>query len=157
MLAVGLIATEGFGALSVARAYRRAYALCRGMDHQPTPQPVLCGLWNYFVSRADLRRAQLLTWRLATFISQSPASESLLPAHNVIGQTHLFKGEPARALIHIDTGLAEHDLRTHRRLADQYGEDPAVVCHMYAARVHWLLGRSDHARWWIETGLELAR
>lgn len=27
---------------------------------------------------------------------------------------------------------------------------------MYAAWVHWLLGRSEHARWWIETGLELA-
>jgi predicted ATPase/DNA-binding winged helix-turn-helix (wHTH) protein len=156
-LAVGLIATEGFGAPSVARAYRRAYALCRSMAHQPTPQPVLCGLWNYFVSRADLRRAQLLAWRLITFLSQPPASECLLPAHNVIGQTHLFKGEPARALSHIANGMAEHDLRTHRHLADQYGEDPAVVCHMYAAWVHWLLGRPDHARWWIETGLELAR
>ncbi|TVR61136.1 MAG: hypothetical protein EA420_12775 [Candidatus Competibacteraceae bacterium] len=53
--------------------------------------------------------------------------------------------------------MAEHDLQTHRRLADQYGEDPAVVCHMYAALAYWLLGRSDRARWWIETGLELAR
>jgi predicted ATPase len=156
-IGVALIATEGFGAPALAYAYGRAHALCRQFPSTPSLLPVLCGLWNYFLSRADFQQVQTLAEELSALIDQRGTSDSLLPAHNAVGQTYLFMGAPARALEHVETGLADHDPLAHQDLISHYGEDPVVVCHMYAALADWLLGYPNRAMRRIETGLRRAR
>jgi predicted ATPase len=141
----------------VANAYGRAHALCRQFPSTPTLQPVLCGLWNYFLTLADFAQARVLAGELAALVDQVGAADALLPAHNAIGQTLLFSGEPAGSLPHIEAVVAAYDSNRHRDLVSQYGEDPGIVCYMYAALVDWLLGFPERASRRIETGTRLAQ
>lgn len=156
-LGAALSATEGFGARAVAVAYGRAHALSRQLEDALSQVPVLCGLWNYFLSRADLQPVQMLAQELAEILRRPNASGRLLPAHNAVGQTYLFMGEPARALEHIEAGPVAPDQHTRRQLVTRYGEDPVVVREMYAALACWLLGRPEQASRRLEDGLRLAR
>lgn len=156
-LGAALVATEGFGSRAVAYAYGRAHALCRQFPSTLTLLPVVCGLWNYFLSRADFQQVQMLAGELSALIDRATTSEYLLPAHNAVGQTHLFMGEPARALVHVDTGRLGNNAFAPPHLITQYGEDPVVVCDMYAALANWLLGYPDRALQRIGAGLGRAR
>jgi predicted ATPase len=155
--ATALITLEGFGASAVARAYLRAQELCRQLPSSAHLLPVLCGLWNYFLTRAEFPQVRALAEEISGLIDGTDRIECLTPAHNVVGQTRLFGGEPARAFTQIDAGLCEYDRSKHRELASRYGEDPLVVCHMYAAIAHWLVGYPDKASQHISHGLAYAR
>ena len=150
------MASEGFGSRAVAHAYGRAHALCRQFPKTPALQPVLCGLWNYFLTLADIARARVLAGELSVLVDQVEAADSVVSAHNAIGQTHLFAGELQSALAHIEATLAAYDPSQHRDLVSQYGEDPGIVCHMYAALVDWLLGFPERASQRIDAGTRLA-
>jgi DNA-binding winged helix-turn-helix (wHTH) protein/predicted ATPase len=155
-LGVAAIATDGFGAPAVAYAYGRAHALCRQFPKTPALQPVLCGLWNYFVTRADFQHARSLARELASGIEGAQTSECILPARNAVGQTDLFTGELARARVQVDAGPSTLDIQLRQHLVALYGEDPVVVREMYAAVLYWLLGSPEQASMRIETGLRLA-
>jgi len=99
----------------------------------------------------------MLAQELAEILRRPNASGRLLPAHNAVGQTYLFMGEPARALEHIEAGPVAPDQHTRRQLVTRYGEDPVVVREMYAALACWLLGRPEQASRRLEDGLRLAR
>ena len=152
-----LIATDGFGASVVADAYERALALCRQLPGTPAQGPVLCGLWNYFLTRADFARVRDLAAEIAGLIDRNDGAECPTPLHNAVGQTDLLGGEPALALPRIEAGLTAYDRWQQRDLASRYGEDPLVVCHKYAALVHWLLGHADRAARHLDAGLGVAR
>ena len=152
-----LISIDGFGTLAVAQAYGRAHALCQQQPSSATLGPVLCGLWNYFLTRAEFPQVRALADDLRRFIERADADECLTPARNAIGQSELYAGEPARALVHVDASVADYDRHRHRELASRYGEDPLVVCHMYAALACWLVGYADKAAQHIEQGLAYAR
>lgn len=155
-LGATLIVTEGFGTQAVEQAYQRADRLCQQLSDSQSLVPVLCGLWNYQVTRADFRRAQRLSERLLA-LAEPSSDPAVLPAHNAVGQTHLFMGEPAAALSHIDAVLARYEVQVYAHLAVQYGEDPGVVCRMYAALTRWLLGSPEQALQHIEAGMRLAQ
>lgn len=154
-LGATLIVTEGFGTEATEQAYQRADRLCQQLSDGPSLVPVLCGLWNYQVTRADFRRAQRLSERLLA-LAEPSSDPAVLPAHNAVGQTRLFMGEPAAALPHIEAVLARYEARAHGHLAAQYGEDPGLVCRMYAALTRWLLGSPEQALQHIEAGMRLA-
>jgi predicted ATPase len=155
-LGVAAIAIDGFAAPAAAYAYGRAHALCRQLPRTPALMPVLCGLWNYFVTRADFPQVQPLIEELAALIEGPRGPECLLPARNALGQTHLFTGAPRRALEQVQIGLARDSGRVSRHLIAQYGEDPLVVCQMYAALADWLLGHPERALRRVEAGLRRA-
>jgi predicted ATPase len=155
-LGVAATAMEGFASRASAYAYGRAHALCRQFPRTPALMPVLCGLWNYFLTRADFPQVQLLVEELYALIAGSRGPECLLPARNAVGQTHLFLGAPERALEQAEIGLARDSGRVGRHLIAQYGEDPLVVCQMYAAVADWLLGYPERALRRVEAGLRRA-
>jgi len=156
VLGAALIVLEGFGTKAVASAYRRTFRLCRKSAESSFLAPTLCGLWNYFVTRADFRRARIVSERLQKIIRQTTNPALWLPTHNAVGQTHLFMGEPKAAEPYIDAVLKHYDAGQHGRLFIEYGEDPGVVCHMYAALSRWLLGYPETARRHIDAGVALA-
>ena len=154
-LGAALIDAEGFGSVAVARTYRRAYASCRRFADMPLCIPVFCGLWNYCVTRGELGLARVLSERLAA-VKARAAECDRLAACNAIGQTHLFMGEPGAARPYIDVTLARYEHARDRDLAAWYGEDPGVVCHMYAALVSWLTGEPVQAREHLAAGSRIA-
>jgi predicted ATPase len=63
-LGSALIATQGYGAPDVARAYTRAREPCQQMGETPDVFPVLRGLWVFHEARAELQVARELAEQL---------------------------------------------------------------------------------------------
>jgi class 3 adenylate cyclase/tetratricopeptide (TPR) repeat protein len=52
-LGASLLATQGFAAPDVERAYTRAWALCQRLGDTPEIFPVLFGLWGFYETKGD--------------------------------------------------------------------------------------------------------
>jgi class 3 adenylate cyclase/predicted ATPase len=139
-LGASLIATKGFAAPEVGQTYTYARQLCHHLDDVHHRFPVLRGLWNYYVTRAELRTAHALGEELLTLAQQAQDSAMLLAAHRALGTTLLHLGAPASAHTHFAQGIALYNPQQHRTSAFRYGEDSGVICHSFAAWALWSLG-----------------
>ena len=54
-------------------------------------------------------------------------------------------GELTTARVHLEQGIALYNPRQHHTYTVRYGEDPGVVCLMYAALALWEPGYPDQA------------
>jgi len=146
LLGPALIATKGWAALDTERAYIRARELCEQIG-EATPQlfPVLWGLWQMYLSRAEYRRAYELGERLFTLAQRHQDPALLLVAHYTLGFTLYYLGEFVRARDHAEHGLALYDLQKHRSLAFLYGQDLGMSNQTTAAWALWHLGYIDQA------------
>ena len=139
-LGASLLATQGYGAHEVGQTYLRAQHLCEHLDAPSQLFPVLRGLWNYYLVRAEFRMAQALGEQLLSLTQQAQDAARLVVAHRALGSTFLFMGEPAAALTHYTQGMALYAPQQHRAAAFLYGDDAGVVCHIHAAWALWYLG-----------------
>ena len=156
-LGASLLATKGFGATEVGRAYARARELCQLTGETSQLFPILRGLWEFYEVRAEYQTAQELGEQLLALAQRQPDSSLLLLAHNVLGDTLLYLGECSVAREHLEQGWALYDVHQHRSHAFLYGYDSGVHCLFYAAWALWLLGYPDQALKKIHAALSLAR
>src|SRR5262249_32124074 len=144
-LGVPLIATKGYWDPEVERAYAHARQLCQQLGETPQLFPVLRGLWNCHLLRAELHKAYELGEQLLTLARSLQAPALLIEAHRALGSTLLLQGEFAAARVNLQEGMALYDPHQHRALAFLYGADPGVICRVYAALALWWLGYPDQA------------
>lgn len=150
-LGAALIASDGFTAEELREVYRRAGQLAAEVGDPATTIPVLAGLWNDHLTRAELTRAEDLALGLQALAGQAPAHMAMV-AHNAVGQTRFFTGAlPActveiAAVLEIAPRYAEQDGNV------LFGEDPEVVCRQYAACVAELTGASTEAERHLAAG-----
>jgi predicted ATPase len=144
-LGVSLVATRGFAAPEVEEVYGRARALAEQTGSVSDLCPVLYGLWNCYLVRADLARCDALAQQLFALAQDRPDSDLLLIAHNVCQQPLFHRGDLAAARKHQEQGLALYEPAKHRGLTAIYGEDPGVGCLAYGAATLWHLGYPDQA------------
>jgi class 3 adenylate cyclase/predicted ATPase len=156
-LGAPLIATKGFAAPEVGKAYTRARELCQQVGEPSQLFPVLHGLWNFYVTGGELKAARELGEQLLSFAQRSQDSTLLLEAHRALGETSFWRGEFASAHEYTEQGIALYDARQHRSLAFLYAEDPGVVCRVFAAYVLWHLGYPNQALKRIHEALTLAQ
>jgi class 3 adenylate cyclase/predicted ATPase len=109
-LGASLIATKGFAAPEVGQTYTRARQLCQDLADPYQLFPVLRGLWNYYLVRAELQTAQALGEQLLTLAQQTQDSVMLSAAHRAIGTTLLSLGAVADASTHLTRDIALYDL-----------------------------------------------
>jgi len=83
-LGVSLIATQGQAAPEVGQTYTRARQLCQPLEDLQRLIPVLCGLWNYALVRADLQTAHALGEQLLDLAQQSQGSAMRVAAHRAL-------------------------------------------------------------------------
>jgi hypothetical protein len=62
-------------------------------------------------------------------------------------------GELTAARVHLEQGIALYNPRQHHTYTVRYGEDPGVVCLMYAALALWEPSYPDQALSKIELAL----
>jgi predicted ATPase len=144
-LGASLLATKGSGAPEVEQTYIRAQYLC---EHLEAPQqlfPVLRGLWNYSLVRAEYQTARVLGEQLLTLAQHAQDPAMLTAAHRALGSTLMWLGAVALAHTHFTQGIALYDPQQHRTSAFLYGEDAGVICHIFAAWTLWYLGYPDQA------------
>ena len=143
LLAGRLIATRGYGAERVGRAYARAMELARHLGDEGALQRVLLGLEGYHFMRADFGQA-----RADVLAAAAGAGNAATPIQRVqtlwaLANIRMHEGEMAEAVEDMDACRAEYLRLAHRPEAVQ---DPGVMCLCYSAWSLWQLGRPDEAR-----------
>jgi predicted ATPase/class 3 adenylate cyclase len=144
-LGVPLIATRGWGAPETERAYTRARELCEQIGETPQLFPVLYGLYQVYMVRAEYQVAHELGEQLFTLAQRQQDRVLLLVAHYALGMTLYYFGKFTRAREHIEQGLALYDSQQDRFLTSLYGQDLGVSSFLWAALALWHLGYPDQA------------
>ncbi|HXE71836.1 MAG TPA: adenylate/guanylate cyclase domain-containing protein [Candidatus Nitrosotenuis sp.] len=157
-LAPALIATRGYAAPEVARAYGRARDLCAALGDPVELYPALGGLWVFYLVSGELGRADLLSRRLQEMASAQGDSSLLLVAEAARGQTCFYQGRFPEAREHFEKAVALHQPRAHRSLALVYFlTHPAVGSLSYLALTLLLQGQPEEAAERARQALTLAR
>jgi predicted ATPase len=156
-LGAPLMATKGFGAPEVGRAYARARELCQLTGDTSHLFPILRGLWEFYQLRAEHQTARELAEQLLALAQREADPALLLLAHNVLADTLLMLGEFRVAREHAERGTALYDVHQHRSHAFLYGYDSGWHCLSYAAWALWYLGYPEQALKKIHAALSLAR
>jgi class 3 adenylate cyclase/tetratricopeptide (TPR) repeat protein len=156
-LGVPLIALKGYGGSEVQEVYARALELCRKTGTTGDLFPVLRGQWNWHLLRSDMTTTSRLATQLADLAQKQRDADALVAAHRAVGSTLLFVGNFAEAKQRLEHGLVHYDRRRHRSYTTAYGEDPGVVCRLYAAWCMDFLGYREEALRQMDHALALAR
>ena len=104
-----------------------------------------------------MQTARELGEHLLTLAQHVGDTALLLEAHYALGNTLNYLGEFASTQAHFAQGIALYDRQQHHAHAFRYGQDPGVVCRIYAAVTLWLLGYPDQALQRSQEALTLAR
>ena len=144
-LGPSLMATKGYAAPEVERAYARAQELCQQLGETPQSFQVLRGLWVVHEMRAELKTARKLGEQLLALAQHLDDPDLLIEVHRALGNTLLWIGEFAHAREHLQKAIALHDPEQHTALAFQYGTDPRTVCLLYETLALWILGYPEQA------------
>ena len=142
-LGVPLMATKGYSAPEVRRAYARARELCRGIGpHGPALFPVLFGLCLYYLGKPDLPAA-VRSPRDASRRREPPGTTTCCwKACGVAGAAALYRRQAGRRAQRSSSAASPSTGRNATGdHAARYGHDPLAAL-AFVARVHALLGRS---------------
>lgn len=156
-LGPALMATQGFSAPDLIQTYARAHELCQHAEATPQSIQALMGLWQFYLTRSELDKAQELASRLHR-LAQPLQDLSLWPTvYRTLGETLVWQGEFYSARTFLEQGVAVYDPQQHGDHALRYGLDPGVACLGFLAWCLWHLGYPDQAVEKQHEALALAR
>jgi predicted ATPase len=146
MLGAAVIATSGWAAPEVGRAYGRARELCAQTAVTPQRFPVLLGLHGFYLMRGELGVAEEVSRQLLVQAEATGDAAELLGAHNTAGLVAFYRGGFAPALVHLERSKTIYDPERHRpnRLFS-LDHDPRVSYEAHIALAHMMLGYPDRA------------
>lgn len=157
-LGLAVTVSRGYAAPDVEHAYARARELCKTLPDIQAVFPVLCGLWEYYIVRADLETAYRLADELQTLASQANDPSLLLEAQRALGTTRFWQGELSEALTYFDAQtefLATDTGRPDKLIA--YCQNTRVAALANSGCILWLLGHPDQALERARQALALAK
>ncbi len=156
-LGPALIATKGYAAPEVEKAYTRARELCQQVGETPLLFRVLFGLWAFYIVRAEHKTANSLGEQLLSLAEGQQDTTLLIEAHWALGASSYARGEVTSARAHLERSIALYDPDEHCTLAFLYGYDPGMSCQTIGAWVLWSLGYPDQALRMSQTSITLAQ
>jgi predicted ATPase len=151
-----LIATQGYSAPEVKRAYERAYQLCQALDDPMRKWSVLFGTFLYHSARGDGVVARGVGRELARLVRYTGDPDMRLELCIVQGH-ELWFGQLAQARSAFESALEAYDTLRHAGHAAQYGQDPYVVAQAYLAGITAIQGEPERAREHTRLALAHAR
>src|SRR5262249_23052173 len=119
-LGAPLIATKGWAAPELEKAYALARDLCRQVGEARELFPVLFGMFSFYLVRAEHRTARELAEQLLRLAENVRDPGLLVEAHFALGSTSFWLGEPCIAREQFDQALALYDSERHRAHAYVY-------------------------------------
>jgi class 3 adenylate cyclase/predicted ATPase len=156
-LGTALIATRGYAAPEVGQVYTRARALCQRSAQAPQRFPLLVGLWNFYLVRAELQTAHGLAQQCVHLAQQTNDVALSLEAHSFVEVTLFFLGEFIEAWSHLEYIMARYDPQQQAASACHTVVHLGVACLSYAAWNLWLRGYPEQARRQSAEALALAQ
>ena len=139
-LGPAFMATKGYAAPEVGKAYTRARELCRQVGETPQLAPVLYGLWIFHLVRAELPTAHEAAEQLLQLGQNTQDLALIMEGHHGLGQISYVMGKFASAREHLEQAIALYDSRPSSSHAIRPVQDPGVMCRGYAACSLWYLG-----------------
>ncbi len=152
-----LAATQGYASPDLAENLARVQELTDVTQTSEGFLPVLLAVWSLHIVRADLPAAHKLGDRLLEIANEAALPVSHLQAHRVVGHTHFYSGDLARARVHLDAALDGYDVAAHAPLDYSFGDDPVVLALSYSAWLLWFQGQSDAAVHCAERAMQKGR
>ncbi len=153
LLAARLIATEGYGAEAVQRAYLEAQRLCDEIGDETARFKVEMGLEAFRFMRADFGPALEHGRRAAAIAARSGDTKQRLHAHWGLACTLFHRGDLRATMREMEAGLALYTPTLHNLFGVQ---DPGVMCLAYSSWGLWELGRPDAAQARIDQAVKMA-
>jgi predicted ATPase len=152
-----LVATKGFTDPEVEKIYLRARALCQELGNTTELVPVLVGLANIHLLRAELRQARELGEECLTLAQHHDDPGVRMAAHRLLGSTLHFLGEFPQARAQLEQANAVRERYQRRFDASLYLiSGSRVYCRSIFARVLWALGYPEQALGSSDVALRLA-
>jgi predicted ATPase len=155
-LGTTLIATRGYAAPEVARAYARARELCHSLGDPPQTIPVRFGLCLFYMMHGELKKAREEGERVLSLAQQAGDVGHVVGIHFPLGEILLMQADLERSRWHLQQAVALYDPSRDRDLVHQQGQDPAVASLLFLSWVLWLQGHPEQAARKVEAALELA-
>jgi predicted ATPase len=145
-LGLALMATRGYAAPEVGKAYTRAWELAQQAGETSRLFPMLWGLSVFYLVQEQFQKGRELAEQMLTLAQHAQDPAPLLEAHTVLGNMLYCLGEFVSAREHLEQGLALYDSRRHGALAFLYGGgDPGMTCLAEVAWTLWMLGYPDQS------------
>jgi DNA-binding winged helix-turn-helix (wHTH) protein/predicted ATPase len=148
VLGAAAIATSGWAAPEVARAYARARDLCAETGVTPELYPTLVGLCGFYIMRGELEVADEVVAQVAGLAAATDDALVRIEAHNLAGLVLFYRGRFVEALAHFEPAIALYDPAQHspnRLRGFSLDHDVGVSCMAHIAMVQMALGHEDRA------------
>lgn len=144
-LGLAIMMSKGYGAPEVEQAFARAKTLCEDMGQSTATLPVMAGLWEFYIVRANLHGAQELASRLDALAPPEADHPLRLETERILGTTLMWRGHLSQSLDHLERGTSGGDVSVLQLRANEYSQDPRVASLATSSCALWLMGRSDAA------------
>jgi len=155
-LGAPVLATKGYGAPEVGRAWGRARELAQHMGDPPQLWPARSALFQYYLVRAEHQTALEIAQQVADAGDRAGEAGAFPFPRGSLGVSCLYLGNLEAARAHLEATVARYDPEKHRSSAFVYGQDLGVLYLSYLAWALWLLGHVDQALERSQAAVDLA-
>jgi DNA-binding SARP family transcriptional activator/predicted ATPase len=153
-----LMSSRGYAASEVEDVYIRALELCQQMEETSHLFPILWGLHEVYLFRAEYQPALEASERCLDLAQSRSDPNLILQAHHALWSTLFFFGKLAAALEHAKQGIVLYDPQRHYAHTFLYGgHDPGLCCRWMGAQALCLFGYPDQALKRMEEALSMAK
>jgi predicted ATPase/class 3 adenylate cyclase len=157
-LGLATMMSKGYAAPEVEKAYACAHVMCEDIPDEKNRFPVLYGLWEFYIVRADMAKAQTLVNELQQLAGRSKTQHFLQEAQRALGTTQFWRGDLLSALenLQLTSDQQTKATNTPSHLVS-YSQDTQVAAYANASCVLWLLGQPKQAIQHSKRALEIAK
>jgi hypothetical protein len=145
-LAVATQGVKGYAAPELDGMFGRIRQLCDSLGENPQLFGAVAGIGAYHFMRAELAPAHEAIAQMQRLAEMTADPVMTIWAEWAHGATYSHFGRDLEdTMRHLDRGAALYDPAMHPGLMLMTGFDAGLGCRFQAARVAWMLGRSEEA------------
>jgi predicted ATPase len=150
------VATKGFAAPEVGRAYGRARELCTNEAHTQQLLAAMSGLFVYHEHSTSVDAALEVAKELLHLARRRSDTTAQVAGHRCLGAGLLFNGQLRAALAHFEQALALYDPADHASTVFLWSSEQRLACLNFEALVLLMQGYPDQALAHSREGLAVA-
>jgi class 3 adenylate cyclase/tetratricopeptide (TPR) repeat protein len=134
-------AIKGYSAQESQGNWRRILKLSKDLSHERFNAHL--GLAASIYVHGELDEALEHGRKCLDMAARMGSTDQALHAHRILCEISFYMGEFAKCCDCANESIVLYTQEDHQRLIGALGDDPKVLCLMYRALSHWILGRAD--------------
>ena len=136
-------AISGWSAQASQGTYARILELSTTLDRANEQFMAHLGLANSLYVNGKLDEALAHGRACLDMAERTKSADQFLHGHRILSEISFYVGAFAECCEHANESIARYRVEDHYRLIGGIGDDPKILCLMYRALSHWILGRAD--------------